>query len=81
MNKQVITGIQVRMARSGLKWSAQDLAEKSGVGLSTVNKIDREDGIPSVRIQNLVAIERALLATGRVRFEGETGVFVQPFEG
>jgi transcriptional regulator with XRE-family HTH domain len=81
MNKQVITGIQVRMARSGLKWSAQDLAEKSGVGLSTVNKIDREDGIPSVRIQNLVAIEQALVATGRVRFEGKTGVFVQPLEG
>ena len=72
----MITGIQVRMARNGLKWSAQELAEKSGVGLSTVNKIDREEGLPSVRIQNLQAIEKALLDTGRVRFEGETGVFV-----
>ena len=76
----VITGIQVRMARNGLKWSAQDLSDKSGVGLSTVNKIDREDGLPSVRIQNLQAVREALLSTGRVRFEGETGVFVEPVE-
>lgn len=73
----MITGIQVRMARTGLKWSAQELSKKSGVGLSTVNKIDREDGIPSVRIQNLLAVKKALLDTGRVRFEGETGVFVE----
>lgn len=72
----MITGIQVRMARNGLKWSVQDLAERSGVGLSTTNKVDREDGFPSVRIQNLQAIEKAFLETGRVRFEGETGVFV-----
>lgn len=68
----------MRMARNGLKWSAQELAERSGVGLSTVNKIDRSDGFPSARVENIQAIRDTLLATGRVRFEGETGVFVEP---
>ena len=72
----MITGIQVRMARNGLKWNASELSIKSGVGLSTVNKIDRADGFPPVRMENLQAIRDTLLATGRVRFEGETGVFV-----
>ncbi len=74
----MITGIQVRMARAGLKWSGQQLSEESGVGLSTVKRLEQEDGYPSVRIQNLQAIEKAFLSTGRVRFEGEIGVFVTP---
>jgi len=74
----MITGLQVRMARSGLKWSGQRLADGSGVGLSTVKRLEQEDGYPSVRIQNLQAIEKAFIDTGRVRFEGESGVFVAP---
>lgn len=74
----MITGLQVRMARAGLKWSGQQLAELSGVGLSTVKRLEQEDGYPSIRVQNIQAIETAFLATGRVRFEGETGVFVEP---
>ncbi len=74
----MITGVQVRMARAGLKWSGQQLAEESGVGLSTIKRLEQEDGFPSVRIQNLQTIEKTFLSTGRVRFEGETGVFVDP---
>ncbi|MDO3387195.1 helix-turn-helix transcriptional regulator [Gilvimarinus sp. SDUM040013] len=74
----MVTGIQVRMARAGLRWNAKDLSDKSGVGLSTVNKIDRADGLPSVRIENLQAVRDALLNTGRVTFEGEHGVTVKP---
>lgn len=73
----MITGVQVRMARAGLKWSGQELAEGSGVGLSTVKRIEQEDGYPSVRVQNIQAIKDVFLATGRVRFEGEVGVFVE----
>jgi transcriptional regulator with XRE-family HTH domain len=68
------------MARAGLKWSGQKLAEVSGVGLSTVKRLEQEDGYPSVRIQNLQTIEQTFLETGRVRFEGETGVYVTPTE-
>jgi transcriptional regulator with XRE-family HTH domain len=68
------------MARAGLKWSGQTLAEVSGVGLSTVKRLEQEDGYPSVRIQNLQTIEQTFLETGRVRFEGETGVYVTPAE-
>ncbi len=66
------------MARAGLKWSGQQLAEVSQVGLSTVKRLEQEDGFPSVRVQNLQAIEKAFLDTGRVSFDGEFGVFVEP---
>lgn len=70
------TGMQVRMARSGLKWSGKELAEKAGVGLSTIRKIESCNGIPRVHVNNIQEVTDAFLATGRVRFEGETGVSV-----
>lgn len=73
----MITGIQIRMARAGLKWSGQELSDKSGVGLSTVKRAEQEDGYPAVRAQNLVTLRDTFVSTGRVRFEGETGVFVE----
>lgn len=72
----MITGRQVRMARAGLKWSGEHLAKVSGVGLSTIKRLEQEDGYPSVRIQNLQAIEQAFLNTGRVSFEGESNVTI-----
>jgi transcriptional regulator with XRE-family HTH domain len=35
-----ITGGQVRMARAFLRWSIADLADKAGVGISTVQAIE-----------------------------------------
>ncbi|GAB2202020.1 hypothetical protein MAH4_25180 [Sessilibacter sp. MAH4] len=66
------------MARSGLKMSGKELAEAVGVGLSTIRKVEATDGLPSVHTTNLQQITSYLLSTGRVRFEGESGVFVDP---
>lgn len=74
------TGLQVRAARAALKWSAKDLAEKAGVGLNTVGKIEKHEKLANVHLSNIQAVTDALLNTGRVRFEGETGVFVEPEE-
>lgn len=72
----IISGAQVRMARGLLCWSVQELAEKSGVGISTVRRIEEANGLPGARIENIQAIHRAFITTGLVRFEGETGVFI-----
>lgn len=64
------------MARGLLRWSVQELAEKSGVGVSTVRRIEEADSLPNARIENIQAVHGALVATGRVRFEGETVVEV-----
>ena len=65
------------MARAGLKWTGEDLAKASGLGLSTIKRLEQEDGYPSMRVQNLQAVEGAFLKTGKVVFEGECGVIVR----
>ncbi len=67
-----LTGGQIRMARGYLRWSAADLAERSGVGLSTVKRAEASDGLPPVNVPNLAAIQRALEAAG-VEFIPENG--------
>jgi transcriptional regulator with XRE-family HTH domain len=72
---KIITGAQVRMARAFLRWSVMELAEKAGVGKSTVQRIEESDGVPSARIENIQALYEAFVKTGRIRFEGDNGVF------
>jgi len=72
----IISGAQVRMARGLLRWSVQELAEKSKVGISTVRRIEEADKLPNARIENIQAIYSAFAATGLVRFKGETVVEV-----
>jgi hypothetical protein len=43
-----ITGAQSRMARAFLRWSIADLASAAGVGLSTVQVIEKTDGEPGI---------------------------------
>jgi transcriptional regulator with XRE-family HTH domain len=52
---------QVKAARSLLGWSQKDLAEYSGVSLSTLNRLERGDGDSSVNSLRLIhkAFERA----------------------
>ncbi|MBC7586515.1 MULTISPECIES: helix-turn-helix domain-containing protein [unclassified Tardiphaga] len=74
----MFTGAQLRMARSFLQWSATDLAEKAGVGLSTIQRMESEDGFPSARGGNIDAVYKTLIATG-VTFlpENDEGVGVR----
>lgn len=65
------------MARAYLRWSIEDLAKKSGVGASTIKRMETFDGIPRSRVENLQAIRDTLLATGKVRFEREKCICVE----
>jgi transcriptional regulator with XRE-family HTH domain len=74
----MFTGAQVRMARAFLKWSLADLAENSGVGISTIQRIEGDDGFPAARGGNIEAVYKTLVAAG-VTFlpEDDAGVGVR----
>jgi DNA-binding XRE family transcriptional regulator len=59
----MITGIQVRMARAGLRLRTRDLARQAAVSPNTITRIEAELGAnPST----LAAVQRALEAEGAV---------------
>lgn len=60
----MLTGAQIRMARAGLKWTAKELAQKAGVGISTVQRMEAEDGIPTASARNVEAVQAALENAG-----------------
>ena len=65
----MISTDQVRAARALLRWSAQQLADASGVGVATIRRMEVVDGIPSGQIRSLLAIQTALESAG-VEFFG-----------
>jgi transcriptional regulator with XRE-family HTH domain len=42
------TGAQIRAARAFLRWTIADLAKEAGVGISTVQEVEKVDGEPRV---------------------------------
>jgi transcriptional regulator with XRE-family HTH domain len=62
----MLTSGQIRAARALLRWSAQELAEKADVGISTVQRMENAEGVPSASGKNLEAVERALRVAGVV---------------
>ena len=72
----IISGNQVRMARALMRWSVEELAIKSGVGNSTVRRVEDSDGLPNARTENIKAIHDAFIATGKIEFKGDSCVCV-----
>jgi transcriptional regulator with XRE-family HTH domain len=61
----MITGEQIRAGRAVLKWSAQDLADSSGLGVATVRRLESGDGVPSeAMVSTLTALKLALEVAG-----------------
>ena len=69
MQKALITTSQIRAARSLIRWSAADLSDASGVGISTIKRLEVMSGVPKINISTMVAIQTALEASG-VEFVG-----------
>ena len=65
----MITSCQIRAARALINWSARELAEKSGVGVATIRRMELADGVPSSNAQNLELIQKTLEGLG-VEFVG-----------
>lgn len=65
----MITSDQIRAARSMLRWTGKDLAEKSGVGFSTLMRLEAELGVPNAQAKTLEALRRAFEEAG-IEFTG-----------
>jgi transcriptional regulator with XRE-family HTH domain len=60
----VITGMQIRAGRAALRWSAETLAIRAGVGVQTIKRLEAGDGIPRGRATTLQDVQSALEAAG-----------------
>lgn len=60
----MITGLQIRAARSALRWSVGELAERSGVASRTIKRLEPIDGVPPSRSSTLMDLRRTFEAAG-----------------
>ena len=65
----MISTEQIRAARALLRWTAQNLADVSGVGVATIRRIELMDGVPSGQVRTIEALRGALEGAG-VEFIG-----------
>lgn len=67
-----LTSAQIRAARALVRWSAQDLARESAVGVTTIRRAELTKSETSMTAANSSAIRRALEEAG-VEFIDENG--------
>ena len=66
----MISSSQIRAARALLGWSGNDLANKSGVGITTLRRYELQDGIPSANTNVLMSIKTTFEGVG-IEFTGD----------
>ncbi|WP_286307244.1 helix-turn-helix domain-containing protein [Polynucleobacter sp. HIN5] len=74
----MITSDQIRAARALLRWSGKDLADKTGLGFSTLMRLEVLEGVPSAQAKTLEIIQKTFEEAG-VEFIGtpESGAGVR----
>jgi transcriptional regulator with XRE-family HTH domain len=60
----MITGVQIRAARASLRWTIDELAEKSGLGVRTIKRFEAFDGIPPSRTSTLAELKKTFETAG-----------------
>jgi transcriptional regulator with XRE-family HTH domain len=60
----LITSDQIRAARALLRWSGKDLAEKTGLGFSTLMRLEVLEGVPSAQAKTLETIQKVFEKAG-----------------
>ena len=65
----MISSSQIRASRALLGWSGRELAEKSGVGVTTLRRYELQDGIPASNTSVLLSIKECLENHG-IEFTG-----------
>jgi transcriptional regulator with XRE-family HTH domain len=65
----LMTSEQIRAGRALIKWTAEDLAKHSGVGVATIRRLEGSVGIPSSNARTLEQLRRCLELAG-VEFIG-----------
>jgi hypothetical protein len=72
MKGKTLSSAQIRAARALLRWSADDLARESALGLNTIKRAELAEDKTSLTVANDLAVRRALEAAG-VEFIDENG--------
>jgi transcriptional regulator with XRE-family HTH domain len=63
-DRKDITSAQIRAARALIRWTAEDLARKSDLGVATIRRAEATDGPLQMTVSNLAAVRRTLEAEG-----------------
>jgi transcriptional regulator with XRE-family HTH domain len=71
MKLKPLTSAQIRAARALVRWSAEDLARESGVGITTIRRAEVDQ--TSMTVPNYSAVRRALEAAGVEFIDGNGG--------
>ena len=66
----MISSKQIKAARMLLGWKGKDLADKSGVGITTLRRYETQDGVPNANKFVIKAIKACLEEAGVV-FSGD----------
>ena len=66
----MISSRQIKAARALLGWKGPDLADKSGVGVTTLRRYETQEGIPNANASVIKAIKDCLEEAGIV-FSGD----------
>jgi transcriptional regulator with XRE-family HTH domain len=72
MAESRLTSAQLRAARALVRWSAEDLARQSAVGVTTIRRAELMEDKTSLTAANANAVRHALEAAG-VEFIDENG--------
>ena len=66
----MISSKQIKAARALLGWKGQDLADKSGVGVTTLRRYEAQEGVPNANALVIKAIKDCLESEGII-FSGD----------
>ena len=66
MNFKALTSAQIRAARALIRWSAEDLARESSVGLTTIRRAELTDSETAMTTANDLAIWNNNLHKGKI---------------
>ncbi len=66
VNKELVmlSSAQIRAARALIRWSAEELAEQSNVGVTTIRRAELAENRTAMTVANNIAVRRALESAG-----------------
>jgi transcriptional regulator with XRE-family HTH domain len=68
----MITGHQIRAARSLLGWTSAEAAKRSGIARNTILRLETYESVPPSRTQSIIDLKRIFEEAG-IEFIGAPG--------
>jgi hypothetical protein len=72
MKLKMLSPAQIRAARALVRWTAEDLARHSTLGVTTIRRAELKDDATSMTVSNDLVVRRTLESAG-VEFIDENG--------